>query len=216
MAKIELSLESNINSILAKGFLSGYKIPQPEMDALVLRIYNNFYSPHGEAVAREARYLWKTLHDREIVHRLFTVAYQIESEWREKNKTQTFIKIVTSTTAYEHVPLNQILNAPPHLIHSIKSIFSTMHRSEFEKTRYWDTVKTATLQHFGFECQATVGTIPCGCQSGLYVVPRTEIIVQGTEHESYKEDLTVLCERHKLLYVGRNGIEWENTTPAYE
>ena len=85
-----------------------------------------------------------------------------------------------------------------------------MHRSDFESTRYWDTVKTATLQHFGFECQATVGKIPCGCQNDLYVVPRTEIIVQGTEHESYKEDLTVLCERHKLIYFNKNQVAIDN------
>lgn len=213
MAKIELSLESNINSILAKGFWSGYKIPQTEMDALILRIYNNFYSPHGEAVAREARYLWKTLHNREVTHRLFTIAYDIESEWRLQNKAKTFINIATSTQAFEHVTLQQLLACPPSIIASIQEVFKTMHRADFERTRYWDTVRTAAIQHFGGECQATIGPVPCGHQIELYVVPRTDSIIQGTEHLDYKDTLTVLCERHKLLYVGRNGIEWENKEP---
>ena len=210
MAKIDLSLESSINSILAKGFISGYKVTKEEIDVLVQRIYKNFYSPYGEAVANETRYLWKTLHDRDVIHRLFTIAYAIESEWRDINRTKTFIRIATSQYAFEHVTLQQLLTCPPSVLAAIQTVFKTMHRVDFERTRYWDTVRTATLQHFGVECQATIGPVPCGCQTDLYVIPRTDTIVQGTEHLHYKDTLTVLCERHKLLYFNKNNVEpWE-------
>lgn len=204
MAKIELSIESNINSLIARGMFTGYKIRKEDIDALVFRIYKNFYSPHGEAVAAEARYMWKTFHDRDATHRLFTVAHTIEQEWRAKNRLRTFVCITTSQHAYEHIPLQSLLDCPIPTLHEIQNIFKTMHRTDFESTRYWHTVKSATLQHLGHECQATVGNIPCGIQVDLHVVPRTDDIVQGTEHMTYKDTLTVLCERHKLLYVGRN------------
>ncbi len=207
MAKIELSLESHINLIIAKGLIGGYKVPREDIDALVQRIHKNFYSPHGEAVAAEARFLWKTIHNRDITHRLFTVAYNIEHDWREKNGLRTFVNIVTSTQAYEAVPFQKICSCPKPTMIEIREIFKTMHRTDYEKTRYWDTIKTVTLQHFGFECQATIGTIPCGCQNDLYVIPRTDVIEPGTEHDNYKHTLTVLCERHKLLYFDKNNIE---------
>ena len=207
MAKIDLSLESSINSILASGMFTGYKVPKEEIDALVQRIHKNFYSPHGEAVASEARYLWKTMHDRDVTHRLFTIAYDIEFDWRNVNKSKTFIRIATSQYAFEHVTLQQLVTCPPSVLAAIQTVFKTMHRSDFEKTRYWDTIRTATLQHFGGECQATIGPVPCGCQTDLYVVPRTDTILQGSEHLDYKDTLTVLCERHKIIYFNKNQVE---------
>lgn len=195
MSKIELSLESNIKLINASG-MTGWKVNSKELEPLIIRISKNFYAPHAESLALECVRLWKATQDRDFVCSFLLIAYEVEKEWREKNKMRTLVKTIQSTYAFEQVPFNIITGLPDAVIEELHYKFKNMPYDEFLKTRYWNSVRLATLNHFGFTCQATVNGIPCGRQTDLQVHHRHYKNARGYEHENYKTDLVVCCAQH--------------------
>lgn len=208
MSKIELSLESNINLITADGMF-GFKLKESELDTIIHRLSKNFHNHYSAELANTAQSLWITSQDRKHVHQIFSTAYDIEMEWREKNPLRSLVKVITNPHAYEVVSMTQLLSLPVPAELEIRSLLDALTEDEFRKTPYWRCVNSVTLQLYGGECQVRINDIQCGRTSTLSSEYLNIEAVRGLLHRNYRSDLTVMCEDCRIRQgqvVGQSGM----------
>lgn len=203
MSNIELSLKSNIALINAHN-LAGYKVNSKELEPMISRICRNFYSAYGEPLAIEAERLWLKTQDRDFVMSLLDIAYDIEMDWRDHHPLRSFVKTVTNPQSYEPIPFSQLLSMTVPIEREVQQGLAILSYKDFLKTPYWKSVRKATIQFYGGECQMMLNRdgydrpIQCGKQTELQVHHKTYDHARGLEHRHYKHDLTVLCEHCHL------------------
>lgn len=200
-SKIELSLESNINSIIASG-LTGYKLAEKELDPIIIRIAKNFQYHYCKELADTAVSLWNASQDRKHVHSILSTTYEIEMDWRSKNAIRSMLKTLTNPHSYEPIPFSYLLslNVPSEI--ELKSSFQSMSDPDFRSTPYFRSVASTTIQFYGGECQTRINDIQCGRTRELSVYYLSKRYERGLEHRHYATDLTVICKDCLIRHQG--------------
>ncbi len=193
MAKIELSLKSNIESIVASG-LFGYKLKESELTPLVYRISKNFYNTYTDQLAHTALGIWGEHHDRKHVHKILTIAYDIESDWRDRNQTRYKLLCTCNPYSYDTISYNDLLLLNPQLELELRNKLSCLSDEDFRTTPYYKVIKTKMLQHCGGQCMMRINGVQCGATQNLELFYVNLEHARGLEHRNWREDCTIVCE----------------------
>jgi hypothetical protein len=192
MAKIELSLKSNIGLITASGMFS-FKLSEIELTPIIARIVHNFYYHYSHSIASIAKSIWTAHKDRTHVHELLCTAYDMEDAWREKNQGRTLLLKLCNPHSLDIVPINQIvtMQVPSQL--ELRNKLACLSEEEFESTPYFKSIRSTMIQFCGGECQTRINDVQCGKTEDLVVHYMTRENARGKEHMHYKSDLTIIC-----------------------
>lgn len=199
MAKIELSLKSNIDLITASG-LFGHKLKESELTPLVYRISKNFYNTYSDQLAHTALGIWNEHHDRKHVHKILTIAYDIESEWRDKNPSRFRVLCMCNPHSYETVPFSELLSLSTAQEFEIRNKLSCLSEEDFEKTPYFRVFRSNLISHAGGICLMKINGISCGSSEELTILYLNRENARGMEHRHGKEDCTVVCKNCHTRY----------------
>ena len=192
MSKIELSLESNINLIVSQGMF-GYKLKVEELDKLIHRLSKNFHNHYCQELSSTALSLWMESQDRKHVHRILSTAYDIELEWRDRNKLRSLLKVISNPHSFDVVSINQLLTLPVPTELELRDLLSVLTEEDFRKTPYWKCINNVALQLYGFECQVRINGIQCGRSQDIESEYLNLESVRGLLHRNYKSDLIAVC-----------------------
>lgn len=207
MAKIELSLESNINLITASG-LFGYKLKEAELTPLVSRICKNFYNHYSEDLAHTVLGIWHEHLDRKNVHAVLVIAHAIEIEWRQKNPLRFTVLSMCNPHSFDPVSYNQLLALNPASEIEIRNKLSCLSEADFEATPYYKCIRSTLSSYCGGKCMMRISGIPCESTQDLTILYLSREHARGLEHRHHKEDITIVCQdcKERSQLVGQNVI----------
>jgi hypothetical protein len=192
MAKIELSLKSNIDLITAGG-LFGYKLKESDLTPLVKRISKNFYYHHIEQLALTAFGIWNEHHDRKHVHRILDIAHDMETDWRSKNQLAFVTNYCCNPDSFDPISFAILARMQAPTLNAIRFKLSALSEEDFRTTPYYKCVRSIVASHFGGECPTRINDIPCGATQDLHIHYMNRDHARGQEHIYYRTDLTVAC-----------------------
>jgi len=195
MAKIELSLRSNIELITASSLFQ-HKVQDSEMGVIIHRISKNFYAQHSYELGAIALSLWTASRNRPHTRQILVVAYELEHEWRAKHQSDAFILIASNPYSYDTISIAG-LEALPSLT-PLQAQLNQLKDEDYFRTPYWRAVNTAVLQHNGFECQVRIQGTQCGNTKDVEAVYLSLDSARGTEHTTYKNNMAVMCEECRI------------------